>query len=242
MDEKVMDPTSRAAMATHFVESSQSLVSMAIALLAHPTTDVAAGIAADLHTLGGEASMMNLPEIAQVAWGGENAAMQLAGGIKAALVPCLRALRRLGYLLHQCNAGSTLLLETKITSASVCRLLIVDDSQVSAAALAAVFEMHSYDARIASSRQEADVCITSFLPMVLITDIHMPEIDVAELCQFFRGSAQGRRVAVVLVSGRNEAELRDRLDSIQPDLFVPKMEGAATVVARVSSLVQGLVA
>jgi CheY-like chemotaxis protein len=241
MNPKVMHPPTRAAVALRFVESSKSLVSSAIAMLTHPSTEVAACIAADLHTLGGEASMMNLPEVAQVAWEGESAALQFAGGKQDELVLCVRVLRRLGYLLHQCGQGGTLPSETNLKPVSRCRLLIVDDSQVSAAALAEVFEMHAYDVRVASSRQDADTCVTSFQPMVLVTDIHMPEIDVTLLCQSFRQSAVGRRVAVVLVSGRSESELRERLDAIHPDLFVPKTEGAVAVVARVSSLVQGLI-
>jgi CheY-like chemotaxis protein len=240
MDEKVMVSTTRTAMLPRFVETSQAVVSSAIAMLTHPSADVAANIAADLHMLGGEASMLNLPAVAKVAWEGENAAMQLAGDTKEGLVSCLRALRRLGYLLQKCGKDEVPPLGTEAKPAVVCRLLIVDDSPVSAAALAAVFETHSYDVRIATSWQEAKVSMDFFMPKVLITDVHMPDIDVIELCRAFRLSAQGRHVAVVLVSGRSETELRDRLDSIQADLFVPKMEGAAAVVTRVSSLVQGL--
>lgn len=234
-----MVSSARNALLPRFVETSQAVVSSAIAMLSNPTTEVAANIAADLHLLGGEASMLNLPEIAKVAGEGENAAMQLAGDSKEGLVTCLRVLRRLAYLLQKCGKPEAHPLELDGHVKAACRLLIVDDSPISAAALAEAFETQSFDVRTASTREAAEECIHSFRPKILVTDVHMPDIDVTKLCQTFRQSAQGQQAAVVLVSGRSEVELREQLDTIQADLFVPKMDGAAAVVARVSSLVQG---
>jgi len=77
---------------------------------------------------------------------------------------------------------------------------------------------------------------SSFSPDVLVSDIHMPNLDVAELCRRFRADAGDRRVAVILVSGRAESELRERLSDIKPDAFVSKLAGAVAVVTRVSAI------
>jgi DNA-binding NarL/FixJ family response regulator len=63
---------------------------------------------------------------------------------------------------------------------------------------------------------------------------------VAELCRRFRKQTQARRSAVLLISGRSQAELRDLLDIIRPDGFIPKMAGADVVVSRVATVFQGL--
>jgi hypothetical protein len=47
---------------------------------------------------------------------------------------------------------------------------------------------------------------------------------------------------VILVSGRAESELRDRLDEIKPDAFVSKLSGAVAVVTRVSGICRELFA
>jgi hypothetical protein len=47
---------------------------------------------------------------------------------------------------------------------------------------------------------------------------------------------------VVLVSGRSEAELRERLDEIKPDVFVSKLAGAVAVVTRVNAVCRDLFA
>jgi hypothetical protein len=38
------------------------------------------------------------------------------------------------------------------------------------------------------------------------------------------------------VSGRSEAELRERLDEIKPDVFVSKLVGAVAVVSQVDAV------
>jgi putative two-component system response regulator len=113
---------------------------------------------------------------------------------------------------------------------------------VAALALADVFEMHDYTVRVASTFDKAVELFSSFAPDVLVSDVHMPALDVAELCRRFRSTAADRCTAVVLVSGRSEVELRERLDEIKPDVFVSKLAGAAAVVARVNGVCRDLFA
>jgi CheY-like chemotaxis protein len=79
----------------------------------------------------------------------------------------------------------------------------------------------------------------SFCPAVLVADVQMPNLDVVELCQRFREVMRGQRTAILLISGRSEAELRDRLDVIRPEAFVSKLAGADAVVSRVAAFFQG---
>jgi DNA-binding response OmpR family regulator len=150
----------------------------------------------------------------------------------------MRSLRRLGYLLQEASEAQ----ESKASSAyrlsptGPRKLLIVDDSPVAALALADVFEMHDFSVRVASSMEKATELFVSFSPDVLVSDIHMPNLDVAELCRRFRADAADRRTAVILVSGRAESELRDRLIDIKPDAFVSKLAGAVAVVTRVGAI------
>jgi DNA-binding response OmpR family regulator len=116
------------------------------------------------------------------------------------------------------------------------KLLIVDDSAVAALALADVFEMNEFCVRAASSLEEARALFDSFQPDILVSDVHMPNLDVAELCRGFRAGAGARKVAVILVSGRSENELRERMEAIDPDAFVSKLAGAVAVVTRVTAV------
>jgi len=209
-----------------------------MASISKPTPDAAMQLAADLHTIAGEAAMLDRPELAKAASEGEGAARILAGGRADALVPCMRALRKLGYLLQEASEAHDNKASTAQRTSPVGprKLLIVDDSPVAALALADVFEIHDFSVRVASSMEKATELFSSFSPNILVSDIHMPNLDVADLCRRFRADAADRRTAVILVSGRAESELRDRLIDIKPDAFVSKLAGAAAVVTRVSAI------
>jgi adenylate cyclase len=228
-------------MLARLLETARQKVVAGVSSLGKPTPEAAAQLAVDLHTIAGEAAMLDWPELARAAAESEGIARQLAGGRIDVLVPCMRALRRLGYLLQEASeTQKSQAAANQRTAPGSRKLLIVDDSPVAALALADVFEMHDFSVRVASTFEKSVELFTSFLPSVLVSDVHMPNLDVAELCRKFRASTVDRRSAVILVSGRSEAELRDRLTEIKPDAFVSKLSGAVAVVARVNTICKDL--
>jgi len=229
------------ALQERFISTAKERVSHDIGLLGREGE--VWDLAGDLHKLGGEASMVNLPEVARVAWEGEKAAQLLGtGSDQQARVTCGRILRKLGYLLQEISAKRSTPTPTGAQRATgnARRVLVVDDSKVAAQALADVFEVRGFEVRSAMSLDEAMALCTSFSPAVLVTDVLMPNLDVAVLCQRFREVTRGQRTAVLLISGRSQAELRDRLDAIRPEAFVSKLAGADVVVSRVATLFQDL--
>jgi CheY-like chemotaxis protein len=232
------------SMVARLFETARQKVAQGMASIAKPTPESAFRLATDLHTMAGEAAMLNRPELSKAAAEGEEAARRLASGRSDALVPCLRSLRRLGYLLKETSAPAEPRANASVRDAPATarRLLVVDDSPVAALALADVFEMHDFSVRSASTLDEAVKQFSLFSPAVLVSDVHMPNLDVAELCRRYREATRGRRAIVVLVSGRAESELRDRLTEIKPDAFVSKLSGAVEVVTRVSAICRELLA
>jgi CheY-like chemotaxis protein len=226
------------SMLSRLFESARHKVVTGMASISKPTPDAALQLAADLHTIAGEAAMLDRPELSKAASEGEGAACLLAGGRSDALVPCMRSLRRLGYLLQEATETRSERETTsqRVVSTTPRKLLIVDDSPVAALALADVFEMHDFSVRVASSMEKATDLFSSFSPDVLVSDIHMPNLDVADLCRRFKADAGDRLTALILVSGRAESELRERLSDIKPDAFVSKLAGAVAVVTRVSAI------
>jgi CheY-like chemotaxis protein len=200
-------------------------------------------LAGELHTMGGEAAMVSLPEVARVAWEGEKVAHLLGtGSDQQARVSCGRVLRKLSYLVQELSGKPSTPVPVAVPgpTGDSQRVLVVDDSPVAAQALADVFEVRGFEVRSAMSLDIAMSVCASFAPAVLVADVQMPSLDVAELCRRFREVTCGQRTAVLLISGRSEAELRDRLDAIRPEAFVSKLAGADAVVSRVATLFQGL--
>ncbi len=226
------------SMLIRLLEVARHKVVAGMASMGQEGPDTALRLAADLHTIAGEANLLERPELSRAARESEDAARRLAQTGASAVEPCMRSLRRLGYLLQEASES----LEGQAPQSArpfetdSPRLLIVDDSPVAALALADVFEMHDFVVRVASTLDKVVELLASFAPNVLVSDVHMPALDVVDLCQRFRASAGDRRAAVVLVSGRSEAEVAERLAEIAPDLFVSKLAGAAAVVTSVSTL------
>ena len=230
------------SMLSRLLESARHKVVSGMASISKPSLDGALQVAADLHTIAGEAAMLDRSELSKAASEGESAARMLAGGRADALVPCMRSLRKLGYLLQEASEAHNHKASTvqRPGPAGPYKLLIVDDSPIAALALADVFEMHDFAVRVASSMEKATELFSTFVPDILVSDIHMPNLDVAELCRRFRADVADRRAAVILVSGRAESELRERLSEINPDGFVSKLAGAVAVVTRVSAICRDL--
>jgi CheY-like chemotaxis protein len=235
-----MAAMSNTELQERFISTAKERVSRDIGLLGR--AGEVWDLAGDLHRLGGEAAMVNLPEVARVAYEGEKAAHLLGtGSDQQARVSCGRVLRRLGYLLQEGTAKRTLTpVEPRRATNDARRVLVVDDSKVAAQALADVFEVRGFEVCSAVLLDEAMAACASFCPAVLVADVQMPNLDVAVLCQRFREATRGRRTAVLLISGRSQSELRDRLDAIRPDAFVSKLAGADGVVSRAATLFEGL--
>jgi CheY-like chemotaxis protein len=230
------------SMLARLLETARQRVVEGMASIGKPTPESALQLAADLHTIAGEAAMLDHAELSKAAAEGEGAARLLANGNSCALVPCVRALRRLGYLLQEVSEAQE---RNPSSSGRVAphvarKLLVVDDSPVAALALADVFEMHDFSVRTASTIEKAVEQFALFAPAILVSDVHMPNLDVAELCRRFREASAGGKSAVILVSGRAESELRERLADIRPDAFVSKLSGAVAVVTRVSAICREL--
>jgi CheY-like chemotaxis protein/HPt (histidine-containing phosphotransfer) domain-containing protein len=221
-----------------FLTTAKERISRSLALLNR--AEGKERIVGELHTLGGEASMVGLPELAQTAWDGEKAARALGHKREEAQVQCARSLRKLSYMVQGLTGKVATPAPPTAALSESCRVLIVDDSPVAAQALADVFELRGYQVRSATNMEEAMQACASFSPSVLVTDVQMPNLNVAELCQRFRRETRAQRSAVLLISGRSQAELRDLLDAIRPDAFVPKLAGADVVVSRVATVFQGL--
>lgn len=233
-----MAPVASPQLKERFLTTAKERISRSLALLNRP--DGQANLIGELHTLGGEASMMGLAEVAQAAWDGEKAARELGHKGEEAQVQCARVLRKLSYLVQGLTGKVATPLPPTTSVERACRILIVDDSPVAAQALADVFELRGYQVRSATNMQQVLEACATFSPSVLVTDVVMPNIDVAELCRRFRKETRAQRSAVLLISGRSQAELRDLLEAIRPDAFVPKLAGADVVVSRVATVFQGL--
>jgi CheY-like chemotaxis protein/HPt (histidine-containing phosphotransfer) domain-containing protein len=233
-----MPPTSNKEFLARFIASTKRRLERAQKVIDSPEHADGRALGMDIHLIWGEAAMLDLPQIAQLAREAEAAARRLGAQDTAeARIGCAAAIRGLREGLDfeeaRCNESIDL---AHGAEGRAQRVVVVDDSPFAARALSNVFERNGFEVRIATSISDVlDLCAT-FGPTILVTDVHMSGLDVSELCDRFRAAAQGRRTGIVLVSARSDAELQGCLHATGADDFVPKCAGTRAVVSRVLAL------
>ena len=218
-----------------FLEAAIQQVATALSVFAKPNQDVANQVATQMDRLQHEADHLSRQDLASLA--GHAAEAARSWGATPGGDPRI-FLQRVYYF-------GTSLLDELLRNAILAnakgnkidyRMVVVDDSRVSAEALANTFASAGFSVRIAKTMQEVQDQFRSFEPNILVSDVRMPDLDVTDLCARFRLAVGLEKCVVVLVSGGSESELRDRLDIIKPDAFVSKVTGAANVLSTVQKV------
>ncbi len=115
------------------------------------------------------------------------------------------------------------------------RLLLVDDSATVRAALTAQLGCRGYPVRTAKSLEETARILLEFDPEIVVTDVHMPDVEGDELCRRIKAHMK-RLVPVLLYSSMPEAELSQRAIHAGADGYVCKSQGVEALVVRMDEL------
>lgn len=225
------------AMITHLCDRGLRQVIQGLVTLRRPSSEGLGGLLEGLQLMAQDSSQLGRRDINGVAEQAEDAARQLMLGGPDTHTRCVRALMELGQvLLLALGAEAEHPLAASDAEAMARRLLVVDDSRVAAAALTRAFTLEGFLVRSVATLVDALAELTTFSPSVLVSDVHMPDLDVGVLCRTFRALSRGRQTLVVLVSGTSGEELDKRIREIKPDAFVPKMSGTKPVTDCVMKL------
>jgi CheY-like chemotaxis protein len=100
-------------------------------------------------------------------------------------------------------------------------ILIVEDSTLSAKLARVLFSCEGFDVRTASSAHEALIILREFRPGVVLTDIHLPEVDGFELARRIRADPELRGLVVLATSADRDVD-PERIACAGCDGFVPK--------------------
>jgi CheY-like chemotaxis protein len=191
-------------------------------------------LANDLRRIESNASQNGDARLAAAAKEAEDAARILPMGADDHIA-CARALHRVGSILllqlFEGAAKANVFVEEHWSLDR--KILVVDDSRVAAVALSNALVVRGFLVRSVATMEEALADMVAFVPTILVSDVHMPDLDVGVLCRTFRELSGSRAIRVVLMSSTTGEELEARLREVKPDAFVSKMSGAATVVERI---------
>lgn len=87
------------------------------------------------------------------------------------------------------------------------RVLVVDDSEDLAAAMAATLELDGYEVRTATDGQQALATMQDYMPECVLLDIDMPGMGGIEVARRLR-ALYGSDVVLIAVTGWGEEDLR----------------------------------
>jgi CheY-like chemotaxis protein len=122
-----------------------------------------------------------------------------------------------------------------ISPSSGRRLLIVDDSATIRTALSAQLRERGYPVRAARNLAETAELLASFAPEIVVTDVHMPDVEGDELCRHIKAKMK-HVVPVVLYSILPEERLLEIARAAGADAYVHKGSGVDVLIQRMDEL------
>lgn len=116
------------------------------------------------------------------------------------------------------------------------KLLLIDDSEITLAALKQMLEMAGFEVRAVSSLQKFLNAVIDWKPNVIVTDLYMPEMSGADLTKWLRTQERTARTPIVLCSSAPDTKLAEIAKEIGADAYVSKQDGIEHLPAKLHSL------
>ncbi len=119
-------------------------------------------------------------------------------------------------------------------------ILVVDDDPTTCALTTTILEREGYRTCYTTSGAEALQIVETQNVALVLLDVVMPGMDGFEVCTRLRASAKGKRLAVILLTGRNDVDTR--LEGMQSGVseFLAKPVTRHELVARVRAQLHNL--
>lgn len=116
------------------------------------------------------------------------------------------------------------------------RLLLIDDSELILAAESHILSAAGFDVRAVSSLRAFLNTLLDWKPHIIITDLYMPEMSGADLCQWLRKQITTSRIPIVLCSSAPADELEEVATRVGADAYLSKDEGLEALPERLNAL------
>lgn len=116
------------------------------------------------------------------------------------------------------------------------KLLLIDDSEIVLAYEAALLSAAGFDVRAVSTLRSFQHTLETWKPHLIVTDLYMPEMNGADLCQWLRQQVTTARIPIVLCSSAPDGELQEVARAVGADAYVSKQDGLEQLPERLNAL------
>ena len=93
-----------------------------------------------------------------------------------------------------------------------------------------------FEVRAVGSLRTFQTVLSSWRPHLIVTDLYMPEMNGAELCQWLRRQVATARIPIVLCSSAPDDELAMVARSVGADAYLSKLAGLDALPERLNTL------
>lgn len=104
------------------------------------------------------------------------------------------------------------------------RIVLAEDSAITRSMLARILSSFGYDVREAENGRRAIEIFDAEGCELMLTDIEMPEMDGVELVRAVRSRAEGKRLPVIVLSGKGSDDDKRRAAEAGADAYLVKAE------------------
>lgn len=116
------------------------------------------------------------------------------------------------------------------------KLLLIDDSEIVLAVETDLLSKAGFEVRAVSSLRAFLNALLDWKPHIIITDLYMPEMSGAELCQWLRQQVNTAKIPIVLCSSAPPAKLEEIARTIGADAYISKESGFAALPEKLHAL------
>lgn len=121
------------------------------------------------------------------------------------------------------------------------RVLLIDDSEISAELVATMLTRQGFDVRFTTNVDQFDSELADWAPDVILTDVDMPGLTGVELCQRLKNHYDTSEIPIVLLSSLPAATLAGMAKTCEADGYLSKLNGSETLPDELRALCTNLV-
>jgi PleD family two-component response regulator len=121
------------------------------------------------------------------------------------------------------------------------RILLIDDSEITLELERGVLEARGYDVRATSTLMEFERVLADFKPHLILTDIHMPEVQGTDICRTLKSEYNTQDIPIVLFSSLPDDDLSKLAEQVGADGFLSKAHGLEALGEKIDELVNSII-
>jgi CheY-like chemotaxis protein len=138
------------------------------------------------------------------------------------------------------RAGEVSATALKLSPVEKRRILLIDDSEITLELEKMTLEARGYEVCATSSLVAFERLLHEFKPDLILTDIHMPEVQGTDICRTLKAEYNSQDIPIVLFSSLPDHELKVLSEQVGADGYVSKEHGLEALGEKIDELVESI--